>query len=260
MANCFMRPPLSGVIHVTVEILVGIVAALLAGAISGLSGFGYALVSVPLLMLVFDPATVVVVLSLIGIPVNVLVVLDSWRAVEVRTVLALLPWSALGLVAGTEILLLAKPAYIKLAAGILVVSFAVALLSGMRLPGARGRWGPVVAGASTGAMATSTGLGGPPIVMLFAARNFGRDTFRASIAAYLLALGTTTLCLLLIRGVVEVRHLWISILLLPAALVGKAIGTSVVRRLPDKAFRKIALGIILLTGLVGFATSGWELL
>lgn len=179
---------------------------------------------------------------------------------EARTVLALLPWSALGLVVGTEILLVAEPAQIGLAAGDLVVLFAVALLRGTRLPGARGRWGPVVAGASTGVMATSTGLGGPPIVMLFAARGFGRDALRASMAAYLLALGTTTLCLLLARGVVEGRHLWISALLLPAAFAGKAIGTSVARRLPDKEFRKTILGLILLTGLVGVATGGWELL
>lgn len=242
------------------EILVALLAAFLAGAVSGLSGFGYALVSVPLLLLVFDPATVVVVLSLVGIPVNVLVILDSWRAVEVRTVLSLLPWSALGLVAGAEILLLAEPTHIELAAGTLVVFFAVALLRGTRLPGAQGRWGPVVAGASTGVMATSTGLGGPPIVMLFAARNFGRDAFRASIAAYLLALGMATLCLLLVRGMVEVRHLWISVLLLPAAFAGKAIGTSAARHLPNKAFRRMTLGLILLTGLVGVATGGWDLL
>lgn len=241
-------------------LVVALVAAFLAGTVSGLSGFGYALVSVPLLLLVFDPATVVVVLSLIGIPVNVLVVLDSWRAVEARIVLTLLPWSALGLVLGTEILFLAEPAHIQLAAGALVVLFAVALLRGTRLPGARGRWGPVVAGASTGVMATSTGLGGPPIVMLFAARGFGRDALRASMAAYLLALGTATLCLLLARGVVEGRHLWVAALLLPAAFAGKAIGTSVAKRLPDKEFRKTILGLILLTGLVGVATGGWEIL
>ncbi len=49
-----------------VDIPVGLVAALFAGAISGLSGFGYAPASVPLLMLVLGPATVVVVLSLVG--------------------------------------------------------------------------------------------------------------------------------------------------------------------------------------------------
>lgn len=244
----------------TVEIAVALAAAVLAGAISGLSGFGDALVSVPLLLLIFEPSTVVVILSLFGIPINVLVILDSWREIEVWTVLTLLPWSALGLLAGVEFLLVAAPTYIELAAGMLVVVFAVALLRRVRLYGAEGRWGSAVAGVSAGAMASSTGLGGPPIVMLFAARNFGRDAFRASMAAYLLALGTTTLCLLFARGVVEVRHLWIAALLIPAPSVGKAIGTSVARCLPDKVFRKITLGLILLTGLIVVTTSGWELL
>lgn len=237
-----------------------LVAALLAGAVSGLSGFGYALVSVPLLMLVFDPATVVVVLSFVGVFANALVVLDSWREVEARTVLSLLPWSALGLVAGTEILRLAEPVYIELAAGVLIVAFAAALFKGARLPGAEGRWGTVVAGASTGVMATATGLGGPPIVMLFAARGFGREAFRASSAAYFLALASTTLCLLLSRGVVEGRHLWIAALLVPAAFAGKAIGTRVSRLLPGEAFRGVSLGIVLLSGVVGVASGGWGLL
>ena len=99
------------------EVLVALLAALLAGTVSGLSGFGYALVSVPLLLLVFDPATVIVVLSFIGIFTNALVVLDSFCDVAASLVASLMPWSVLGLIVGTEILRLAPSVYIQLTAG-----------------------------------------------------------------------------------------------------------------------------------------------
>ncbi|MPZ88053.1 MAG: TSUP family transporter [Nitriliruptorales bacterium] len=242
------------------ETWVALAAGLLAGAVSGLSGFGYALVSVPLLLLVFDPTTVIVALSFAGILINALVVLDSWRELDAGIVLSLLPWSAIGLVGGTQVLRIAEPIHIELAAGILVVAFAAALWKGVRLPGAQGRWGTVVAGASTGVMATSTGLGGPPIVMLFAARNLARDSFRASSAGYFLALAAITLSLLFARGMVETSHAPVTALLIPTAFAGKAVGTKIAKELESSTFRRVALGIILLSGTAGMATSGWQLL
>jgi len=241
-------------------IAVALLAALLAGAITGLSGFGYALVSVPLLLTVYEPTTVIVVLAFIGIFTNALVVSDSFRVVERRALVSLLPWSVLGLLARVELLRLVEAVYIELAAGSLVVVFSVMLLRGWVLPGLGGRWGPVIAGTSAGVMSTSTGLGGPPIVMLFAARKFARDAFRATNAAYFLALGSLTLSLLLLRGMVQWQHLGIAALLIPAAFLGKAFGTWTARRLSGGNFRAITLGITLAAGCVGVFGAGWELL
>lgn len=241
-------------------IVVALLAALLAGSISGLSGFGYALVSVPLLLIVFDPTTVIVVLAFIGIFTNALVVYDSLWAVAGRALASLLPWSALGLVAGAELLRLVDAIYLEFAAGCLVIAFSMMLLRGWMLPGLEGRWGPVIAGASAGVMSTSTGLGGPPIVMLFAARKLARHVFRATNAAYFLVLASLTLSLLLLRGMVEWQHLGISALLIPAAFFGKALGTWAAGRLSGSNLRAITLWITLAAGCVGVLGAGWELL
>lgn len=223
---------------------IALLAALFAGAISGMSGFGYALVSVPLLLLVFEPATVVVVVSFLGVFTNALVVSDSLRAVEARAVGTLLPWSVLGVVAGTEILRLTEAVHVELATGLLVAGFSAMLLRGLTPPGLGGGWGPPVVGASAGLLSGSAGLGGPSIVMLFAARGLPRDAFRATNAACLLALGSLTL----------------SLLLVPATFVGKAVGTRIAGRLSGAGLRKTALWIALAAGCVGVLGAGWELL
>lgn len=237
-----------------------LLAAFLAGVISGVSGFGYALVSVPLLLTIYEPTTVIVVLAFIGIFTNTLVVSDSFRVVQRRALASLLPPSALGLVVGVELLRVVEAVYIELIAGSLVIAFAVMLLRGWVLPGLKGRWGPVIAGGSAGVMSTSTGLGGPPIVMLFAARKLARDAFRATNAAYFLVLGTLTLSLLLVRGMVQWQHLGIAALLIPAAFIGKALGTWTAGYLSGSNFRALTLGITLVAGCVGVCSAGWDLL
>lgn len=92
----------------------------------------------------------IVVSSLVGVFTNVLVVFDSFREVRIRVVGTPLPWAVLGQVVGVEILRLAGPVYIQLAAGMLVVVFSVALLRGVTIPGSRGRLGTPVAGPPPG--------------------------------------------------------------------------------------------------------------
>ena len=48
------------VLAVAALVLVALIAALLAGIVTGLTGFGLALISTPLLLFVYDPPTVVV--------------------------------------------------------------------------------------------------------------------------------------------------------------------------------------------------------
>lgn len=233
---------------------------MLAGSISGLSGFGYALVSVPLLLAVYDPTTVIVVLAFIGIFTSALVALDSFQMVKKRTIASLLLPSALGLLVGVELLRRAEAVYIELAAGSLVMMFSVILIRGWALPGLEGSWGPVVAGTLAGTMSTSIGLGGPPIVMLFAARKLTRDAFRATNAAYFTISSSLTLTLLLLRGMVEWEHFRIAALLIPAVFMGKLLGTLIAGRLPDSNFRTVTLGITLVAGCFGVLSAGWELL
>lgn len=113
-------------------------AAFSAGFASGLTGFGFALISVPLFLLVHDPSTVVALICVIAVFVNIDVVRDSSRDADWRAVLALLPAALFGLFVGVKILATVEPDYIRLGVGVLVVASAL-LLAGSRA--CRGRRG-----------------------------------------------------------------------------------------------------------------------
>ena len=244
----------------SLALLVALFSALLAGIVTGMTGFGLALISTPLLLFVYEPRTVIVLTTVFSIFISGAVVLDSWRDAYGRLALALLLPALAGIVVGAEILRTVDPVYIRLAIGVIVVFSALLLLRDVRLPGAGSRWGPVVAGSASGALSTSTGLAGPPIVLLLAARKLPKHAFRGTSALYFLAMSLVGIVVLSLRGLVEGGDLQLAAVLIPAAIVGKAIGTAALKMISEVAFRKISLGIVILTGSLGVATAAWALI
>jgi len=243
----------------TWALLVALVAALLAGAVTGLTGFGLALISTPLLLFVYEPRTVVVLTAIFSVFISTAVVWDSWGEARWRLALALLLPSTVGIFVGAEVLRVVDPVYIRLSVGVVVVFSALSLVCNVRLPGAGTRWGPIVAGSASGALSTSTGLAGPPIVLLLASRGLPKEEFRSTSALYFLAMSLVGLLVLAGRGLIEGGEISLALVLVPATIVGKVVGTALMRKVSEKAFRAFSLGIVILTGALGVATALWAL-
>ena len=244
----------------TWALLVAVLAALLAGVVTGTTGFGLALISTPILLFVYEPRTVVFLTAVFSVFINTAVVWDSWREAHRKLALALLLPACVGIVAGAEVLRAVNPTYIRLAVGAVVVFSALLLVRDIRLPGADTRWGPVVAGSASGALSTSTGLAGPPIVLLLASRGLPKHQFRGTSAFYFLLMSLVTLVILAARGLVSAGALPLAAALIPAAMVGKAIGTVFLKQISETSFRTLSLVLVILTGALGVATAAWALL
>lgn len=244
----------------SLELLVALFAAFAAGTISGLTGFGLALISVPILLFVYEPRTVVLLTTVMSIVICADVVRDSFRDADRKIVAALIPPSFVGVVMGAEILRLVDPLYIRLFVGAVVVFSAGLLLREIRLPGAKTRWGTLVSGWTSGALSTSTGLAAPPIVLLLDSRNYAKHSFRGSSALYFLFMSVFGLVVLFVRGLVEPSDVPVSIILIPAAILGKILGTAILKRVSETSFRKLTLLFTFVTGALGLATATWALL
>jgi uncharacterized protein len=175
-------------------------------------------------------------------------------------VVALLIPAIFGVVAGVEVLSVIDPDYVRLGVGVIVVFSALLLVRDVRLPGAGTRWGTLVAGSVSGALSTSTGLAGPPIVLLLASRGLPKHEFRGTSALYFLPMSIVGLAILAFRGLVEAGEIPLGLLLIPAAIAGKAVGTVLLGRVSERTFRALTLGLVILTGALGVATAAWALL
>jgi len=226
-----------------------------AGLVSGLTGFGFALVSVPLLLLVFQPATVVVIVLTLGLVTSGINALTSRRHVDARRLAVLLPPALLGMVAGSFVLRWLDPLGLKLTAALLVIVFTVAL-SRMRrtFPGAPWQL-TAAAGALSGAMATSIGLAGPPVVLLTSAIASDKHVIRATLAAFFAVTAPIGVSILALQGDVQPHALVAAAALAPVAMLGRFAGSRLLLHTPSRTYRQLTLLITLVTGLAGAATA-----
>ncbi len=241
-------------------LLVALFAALLAGIVTGLTGFGLALISTPILLFVYEPRTVVVLTAIFSIFINAAVVWDSWHEARKPLALALVIPALFGIVLGAEVLRAIDPDYVRLGIGAIVVFSALLLVRNVRLPGAGTRWGTLLAGSASGALSPSTGLAGPPIVLLLASRGLPKHEFRGTSALYFLPMSVVGLAVLAFRGLVDASEVPLGLLLIPAAIAGKAVGTAFLTRVSERVFRALTLGLVILTGTLGVTTAAWALL
>jgi len=153
-----------------------------------------------------------------------------------------------------------NPVYIRLGVGAIVILSALLLVRDVRLPGANTRWGTLVAGSTSGALSTSTGLAGPPIVLLLASRGLPKHEFRGTTALYFLPMSIAGLVVLAVRGLVDAPEVPLGLVLVPAAIAGKALGTALLKHVSEDEFRAVTLGLVILTGTLGVTTAVWALL
>jgi len=236
-------------------LVLAMIVVALSGVIFGMTGFGFALVSVPPLLLIYEPGTIVALTFAISLATSWLVVVSGRRELERRLVLALLPGALVGMVVGARVLTAVDPVAVKIVAGVFVCVYSVTLLAGFQPSGGRSGWVVTAAGMASGALATSTGLSGPPIIMLFAARGLAKDAFRSTISAYFVLISIAGLPILVESGALGRAELQTAGLLTPAAIAGTLLGNRIVRHLTAHGFRRLTLVLLLATGLMGIATA-----
>jgi hypothetical protein len=153
------------------------------------------------------------------------------------------------------VLQVVDPSYVQLGIGVLVVVAALLLGRDVRLPGAKTRWGPALVGSVSGALASSSGLSGPPAALLLASRGLRKRPLRATNSFYFLGLDLALLAAVALRGLVDAGGgAALALFLRAATLIGKALGTKLLERGPPKAFRILSLATVVLAGAMGVAT------
>lgn len=232
---------------VDVTLLIVFIVVLLASILSGVAGFGFGLISVPALLLVYDPVSVVTIGRVVAICMAAVILVDTWRHVDFRIVFALIPSSLVGTVLGVGLLRVIHADAIKLTASVIALGFAVILTRGKAGSIPATPWLTAAVGLTSGTLSTSTGLPGPPVVLLLTARGMVPAAFRGSIAAYFVVLNVSGLAALIAPGVAGRDELFLATIVSPVAVVGTWIGQRLVRRISQHAFRRFTLGLLIIT-------------
>jgi uncharacterized membrane protein YfcA len=206
-----------------------------AYTVFGLTGFGAAIIAIPLLAHFFPLRFAVPLMLIFDLLAGLLLGLKSRRQLDLKELLRLLPFLLIGMAAGVTLLVHASERWLLTILGTFVLGYATWSLLSKAVPApASTRWA-VPAGIIGGAFTALYGTGGP-IYMIYLARRLPNKTvIRATIGV--LIFGTALIRLALFSGggfYTQSGLLPLAFALLPCALLGYLAGSHLHAHLPTK--------------------------
>ncbi|MFE7160271.1 sulfite exporter TauE/SafE family protein [Streptomyces sp. NPDC057636] len=221
------------------------VTVAIAAFVQGSSGLGFALIVAPVAG-ILDPGLVPVFVLASMIPLNLYVAWRERSSLDLRGAGWITGARLATTPAGLAVLWLIPERGLGLFVGGATVLAAVASLT---VPAfTPGRAAYVGAGAVTGLTETATGVGGPPLALVYQHRPPAE--LRSTVAACFLIGEVASLALLFATGKAEVTELGEAVALLPAIAAGAWLSRLVHHRLDARRMRRFVLVFALVSGLV----------
>jgi len=225
-----------------------------ASIIQALFGFGFGLISVPLMIFFVDLPTAVVTATTVS---TVSCAIQWWesRAVQAREMSQRLVCSAIiGMPFGLWLLLNLDARLMKGILGIVVLFGVFLSIKGFdlqRLP----KQFDYAMGVVAGVLSTATSTNGPPLVFLLHARHFEPQDFRAVLNRVFTFLNFFTLVIFTLAGKMTGEALQLALLSIPVMGTGVFIGTRLRTRINPDHFRNLVIGLLTLSGLSAIANA-----
>jgi uncharacterized protein len=223
-------------------------AIAVASFAQSLSGFGFALLSVPLMTLVVSPRDAVIISTIIGATsTSIQAVLDrkylNWPLAK-RLTFA----SYIGMPLGLVAFLFVSETGLRLGLGVVVLVATFLLLRGFRLHGEQHHYDWSL-GIVAGLLATSTSTNGPPLVFLMQARQMSPATFRATINTVFALSNIGALALFLSAGKVTSQNLAGVAVALPSLGIALSLGYLARKFVSAERFKYLVIVLLFLSSI-----------
>lgn len=209
------------------------------------SGFGFALLAVPVMGLAIDVKTAVVISAVCGTASNTFQAVVDRRHADHSIARRLIVAAFFGMPIGLVVLESLSVETLKILVGFLVI-VAVVGVANPRFELPAEPWVERLAGFVSGLLATSTSTNGPPLVLLLRARRLTPDRFRATINTVFSVVSFVSIAIFAVGGRFDGDSLTGSAVAVPGLIVGMTIGRVLRGRIDERTFWRIVL--ILLVG------------
>jgi uncharacterized membrane protein YfcA len=225
-------------------------SAFVAGLARGFSGFGSALIFIPLASSIIGAKLASPLLLVIDFIAAAPLIPNGWRQADRRDVGNMLLGSLIGVPIGAWALTQMDGLAVRWMIVALIVPMLALLMSGWRYRGTPTAALTAAVGALAGFFNGVAQVGGPPIVLYWLRDTTAARVVRANIIAYFAAASVLTTISYLIGGVLTTAVVGLAVLTGPAFGIGLWLGSHMFGLASEETFRRICYALIALAALV----------
>jgi uncharacterized membrane protein YfcA len=230
--------------------------AFAAGLSRGFSGFGAALIFVPVAARLVGPQLASAILAVVDAVLATPFIWPAWKLASRQAVGFMVLGAMVGIPLGTAVLALTNPLYLRWFIVGAAAVMLVLLLSGWRYHGRPHGLLTVAVGALSGVFSGIAQIGGPPVVAYWLGGVAQAGTARASIILFFAASTAIAIASYLAGGLLTWDVVKLSLVVAPGYGFGLWIGAKLFGHASDLMFRRVSLGLIALAILLGLPLWG----
>jgi len=223
-----------------------------AAFVHGVAGFAFALLAVPLLVLLWPLREVVPLVALFGGTINGLLLLSLRRHFRLRRVLSLLLGAIPGILVGVIFLARAPERDLRLVLALLLVGYGI---WGLWNPRPRIRlgegWGYFF-GFLAGALGAALNTPGPPVVVYVTLKGWSKEEVKSTLQGYFFLLAGLIIGAHAFHGLLTGKIFQRYLCYWPLVVGGLFLGHRLYYRLSLKAYLRLVYGILILAGVLAW--------
>jgi uncharacterized membrane protein YfcA len=223
--------------------------ALLSGLVRGFSGFGSALVYVPLISAIYEPKVAVPTILLIDTLCSLPWAIKAAPACNVREVRGVAIFGTLAIPLGVMALIYVDPLPLRWLIAVLVLIALGALITGWRYHG-RPTWLAMAAtGAASGFGGGAVQIAAPPLLIFWLGGQNSPTTVRANIMVYFIWSGFLSIAIYAWSGLFTAQTIALAVLFGIPFATALGFGANWFHGSSDRIYRRVAYVIIAVSGL-----------
>jgi uncharacterized membrane protein YfcA len=225
--------------------------AFVSGTARGFSGFGSALIFMPLASSIAGPRLVAALLLIIDFIAAAPLLPNAWKQADRRATAVMVAGALVGVPIGTYFLTRLGPVTTRWIISAFVFALLLLLLSGWRYRGRDHAAISVGVGGLSGFCSGLAQTGGPPIVGYWLGRPIASTIARANIMLFFGASDFFSVVSYALTGLITADAIKLSFVVGPVYAIGVWFGASLFGRASEKLFRAICYALIAAAVLIG---------
>ena len=229
--------------------------ALFAATVNGALGYGFSSLTVPIALLVFPNKILSPALVLVELAINTCVVVLNRGSLAMarRRAMPIIVGLVPGIVIGSYLLSSANPGLLKLWTYLVILPMILSQAAGYRRPIRAERVAGASLGLGVGVLYATTTISGPPLALMLNNQGVDKREFRATLGTVRIVESVTTAIAYGLLGLFSSQSVHLVVPIAPAVLLGLPLGTYLIRRVPNEAFRRVCMSFD--AWIVGFGLS-----